>query len=145
MFDVHPQSLYLAAIVDAFRRRHRAISSKIMQLLVERVIENDRGEKLEKIEVTYRRRRPGKSPVIRLHVWSDRWAWVDAREAAKAGWRWEWTGEGRISRDDVGQAVVRAFESTIGEAGMDVSDIQRNLAAIWSPLLAKGPATLRPE
>lgn len=128
-------------MAEAFRRRHRAISSKGTQLLGERVIESDQSSQRERIELTYRHRRRTKCPVVRLFVWSDRWAWVDAREAAKTGWRWEWTSEGRIVGTETAKTIVQAFEATIASIGDDLPMISPKLNAIWKPLLAIGPTT----
>jgi hypothetical protein len=145
MFDVNPQSPYLAELVEAFRRRHRAISSKIKQLSIERVFEIEDGAQLEKLEVTWQRRNKTNAPVVRLFVWSDRWAWADAREGSKSGWRWEWTSEGRIVNAEAGATIVQAFEAMLDAIGLtstqdDLARIPIKQSAVWKPFLATGPA-----
>jgi hypothetical protein len=139
MLNLNPQSPYLRDIAEAFRRRHRAISSKSIELLGERLFENHQGTQLEKIEFTFRRRRMGKAPVVRLFIWSDRWVWIDAREASKLGWRWQWTDEGRTLTATVGQTMVQAFEESLAAIWGEPRDIEQRLHAIWKPLLATGP------
>ena len=139
MFDINPESPYLREICDAFRRRRRAISHKGgAELRGERVIEVNDGVRRERVEITLARRRSG-GAVCRLWVWSDRWAWVDAREGSKQGWRWGWTLDGRILGTQTSAAIVRALEETWGVTGCDPSSIPEELRAIWKPLLAKGP------
>ena len=141
MSNVYPESECLIEIAESFRKRSRALKHHGGETLFERTMERfERGNR-EKLEITYRRRPTARSVTVRLFVWSDRWAWIDAREPAKHGWKWEWTAQGRVSGPEFGRKIVAAFEATIGVSGQASVSVGDQLDRLWKPILATGPAS----
>jgi len=141
MFDVQPQSPVLQEIVESLRRRGRSLKYSGGLLRVERVIETSPEGDRERLEVLYRASRRPRAPMVRVHAWSDRWVWVDAREQGNEGWKWSCEAQGRFARQPVGKELVRALEGTIRIVGA-AAEREANFRQIWLPLLAAGPRGL---
>lgn len=139
MINVHPQAEFLQMVVDALRRRARAINYIGGRIFVERIIEKSESVSIEKIEITYRRLSRARGPRVRIFIWSDRWCWVDAREIARQGWRWKWTAEGRLMPEVIGTSTIAALEESIKVAFHASEEAPQRLEEIWKPLLARGP------
>ena len=127
----------LTELLEALRKRSRAIKHKGVQVAIERVIEEADGEKRERLEIDCRL---GKRQQARLFVWDDRALWVHAAEAIpKSGWKFQFTDSGRYVGTADARMLVSALEATWAAMyEMAPADIGR-LASIWTPLLAKGP------
>lgn len=127
----------LTDLLEALRKRSRAIKHKGAQLTIERVIEEADGEKRERLEIECRLR---KRQRVRLLVWDDRALWVHAAEAVpKSGWKFQFTDSGRYVGTADTRMLVSALEATWAAMYEMTSADTGRLATIWAPLLAKGP------
>jgi hypothetical protein len=126
----------LSALLDAIRKRSRALSHKCNVTECERVVELKDGEEHERIELRLQQR--SRSALkLTFWMWDDRWCWFDARRGSKSGWTFEWTYEGRLSGDLSGRDLVDAIERTHELIATD-ADVT-SLNAIWRPMLMRGP------
>jgi hypothetical protein len=138
--EIQSSDPFLTAALDAFRRRRRALKNKTRSVSVERFIVERDGDNSERLEIECRA--SGKR-TVRLFLWSERLLWIDAREPVKnAGWAWTFTDEGRLLGTYDAHAVIDALERTLALTyELTAADVPR-LAAIWKPMLAKGPQAI---
>lgn len=138
--DIDAKTSEIQSVVDSLNKRRKSIKNRVHSLAFERVIERDENGELEKLEVALRTRKATNSPSFRLHVWSDRWVWVDARLGGKSGWEWEWQCEGRCHGDNIGKSLVSSIEKSISIVAItDTDNIAGGLDKVWASLLAQGP------
>jgi hypothetical protein len=130
---------FSAALLEAFRKRSKALSRRgaTVECIPVKEIVDGRESELGRTDVTIRYRGPHAQ--LRVHAWGDRWVWVDARRGSKAGWVWEYTGEGRFISPSGAPGLVQLVEQTMDCAHLAASDVSRAMAAIWSKCLAVGP------
>ena len=131
---------FLADLSAALKKRRKALKHKSRLLNCERLIESDDGVRTEKMELDiqlWTRNR------LKVHAWSDRWLWVDARAPTKKGWAWEWDYDGRLLGPLTGTEVIGAIEETIDGISGAKSDAVNELTGIWQKLLARGPEEVR--
>jgi hypothetical protein len=76
---------------------------------------------------------------LRIHIWDDRWVWIDARRSSKSGWVWEFTREGRFTSPAGARGVVANAEATMDAAFLSADQVPNAMSAIWSKSLATGP------
>jgi hypothetical protein len=126
---------------EAFATRRRAIRFVGGQLesVVTRDIADSRGRELERGETTLTFRVDGRSVIVRVHAWEDRWLWVDARHSSKRGWMWEFTSQGRFLPAAGARGVVTKVEAMMRAAHLPPADVPRSMSAIWERTLASGP------
>ena len=123
----------------SLRKRRKAIRHKVTKLECERLIEkNDCGD-LEKIEINIIvSKTPGKLPLT-IHIWEDRWIWIDVRLWNIQTWEWGWTMQGRFLPILSGKDFINAIEKTIETTfEMTQSEIDE-FTLIWRRMLASGP------
>lgn len=135
---IEPENHALKDVYENIKRRSKAIKYRGGLLSCERILERDGDESMEKLEFSYGPKKSVSAPSIRMYVWSDRWVWVDAREASRNGWKWEWTGEGRAPGQDFGRVLTKALERSIDEAITCLGNAPDELEKIWGPLLSDG-------
>ena len=126
---------------EAFAARRRAI--RFIGARLESVVAPDgadsRGHELERGETMLAFRVDGRSVILRVHAWQDRWLWVDARHSSKRGWTWEFTAQGRFLPAAGARAVVAKVEEMLRAAHLPPADVPRSMAVIWARTLAAGP------
>ena len=130
-------SQFLTAVVEALRKRGRAIKHQGVSLTTTRTVEVTDGEKCERLEIEARLR---KRQQFKLFAWDDRALWMHAAEGSPAGsWNFQFTDGGRLMSAHTAADLVSALEAS-WEAMFEITaeDLDR-LGSIWSPLLAKGP------
>jgi len=136
---------YLSGVVESFRKRRKAISHQTSKLNVQKVIEVSRDvaltSKMEKLEIDLRCFASKPDAVVRIYIWQDRWAFVDARQAGtgKRGWNWEWTCEGTILGSVSGRQIVEALEETIALASSMNADQVAEFDQVWKHMLYSKP------
>lgn len=130
-------SFFLSEVIEAFRKRSRAIKHQGGMLAIERVVEVTDGEKRERLEIECRIR---KRQRVCLLVWDDRALWLHAAESIpKSGWKFQFTESGRFAGAGDARMLISAFEATMSAVyEMTAADTGR-LTAIWAPLIAKRP------
>jgi hypothetical protein len=97
------------------------------------------GRELERGATTLAFRVDGRSVILRVHAWEDRWLWVDARHSCKGGWQWQFSAQGRFLPAAGARAVVTKVEEMLRAAHLPAEGVTRALAAIWARCLAAGP------
>lgn len=127
------ESAFINDVLEALRKRQKAIKYKVRDITCEKVIERDEVDR-EKMEITIR---PLRRAAIRLFIWDDRWAWVDCRLGTKKGWAWQWTTDGRLLGSIDGRMVVSLLEQTI-DAAATADNGTSVFADVWSTKLARG-------
>lgn len=131
---------FLKALVESFRRRRKALSHKSSAIQVEKVREVEGNQETEKLEITLENY---DNISVRLHVWADRWMWLDARKGSKCGWIWTWQEEGWPLRPSNCREIVEALEGTHDLAfGMEPTRTHE-FSALWNSILARGPTGVR--
>ena len=126
-------SEFLQSIAKGLKKRSKALKHKSWEFKCERVLEQGQRDKQEKLEFDIRCFGENRDTFIRLFVWDDRWAWIDARESAKKEQLFEWDYEGRLLGDVGPQRVVTALEETLERRQPE------DLDSVWRELLANGP------
>jgi hypothetical protein len=132
-------------VIEAFRRRNRAISRRgaTVECTPVKEIEDGIESLIGRTDVSIKYRGRGERISIRLIVWGDRWVWIDARRSSKSGWVWESTNEGRFISEGGARDLVTYAEATLSAAHLPAADVARAIAAIWSKSLAtKAPPGL---
>lgn len=137
----HSANLWLVDFLESLRRRHRALKHKLHSIECERVFEEVDGVKSERIDLRLQRFASSQSLVLRVQLWPDRWAWVDAREGGRNGWTLEWNFQGRAAGRITGQQFVAALEETLHELNSGVVNHDK-LGHIWAPILLVGPRSI---
>ena len=128
-------------VIGAFRKRSKALSRRgsTVECTPVKEIVDGQESKLGRTDVTIAYRIEGARIELRLHVWADRWVWVDARRGSKTGWVWEFTDEGRFVSPGGAQDLVRRAEDTIDASYLSAVDVSPAMSKIWSKHLARGP------
>ena len=130
------KNIFLADVGSALAKRRKAIRHKVRNIAVEKLVERSDGYEGEKIEVELTV--AGQS--FRLHIWEDRWTFIDARRPEKGtGWAWEFTRQGRLVGGVDARALVELLEQSIEAATLQSSAA---LEGLWAPLLATGPRSV---
>ena len=133
------QAAFIVEVEEWLRKRGKPIRHRKSDISVERVLERTDGVEWEKLEIEcpfY-----GKTTRLRLHIWNDRWIWIDARRSSKAGWSWEFTAEGRLSGNHSARDLVALFEASLSAGHWD-ERAPAELGKLWTPVLATGPKAL---
>jgi hypothetical protein len=130
------QTALIAQVQEALRKRGKPIRYRKSDISIERVIERTDGEEREKLEIEcpfY-----GTTTRLRVHLWEDRWVWLDARRSSKAGWVWHFTMQGRLAGGRSARDVVALFEESLATGHWD-EKAPTCLEKVWKPALATGP------
>jgi hypothetical protein len=130
------QTTFVAQLQEALRKRGKPIRYRKSDISIEPVIERTNGEEREKLEIEC----PFHGTTTRLcvHVWDDRWIWIDARRSSKAGWVWQYSTEGRLVGSHSARDFVALFEESLSAGHWDEQAPAR-LENVWKPALATGP------
>lgn len=126
----------------AFRRRAKSIKHSGASIEFIPVTEGTDGEESPngRLEVTiYQPVAQSKRAVIRVHIWDDRWLWVDGRLPSKTGWRWHFTTEGRFVSPGGAEHLVAMVERMLVVSGLSGDSVSTEMQLIWERNLAKGP------
>jgi hypothetical protein len=100
-------------------------------------LEDDGSSRREKAELFFEL--PGERPVrLACHLWQDRWLWIDVRQAAKFGWKFEWRHQGRIGSTEP-LAVAEAIEQTLSIDYARIAHVRAALDNLWSKIAINGP------
>lgn len=128
------------AVQAAFGIRRRGILHFGTELESECVPDDDdsQGRETERCSTTLTLRVDGRSVIVRVQAWHDRWLWVDARHSSAAGWRWEFTVQGRFLPSQGARAVVTRVEKMLRAAHLAPAQAPQVMAEIWSKSLAAG-------
>jgi hypothetical protein len=128
-----------ATVWRAFERRHRALhllDADIDSLLVPDT--DARGADFHRGETTIQLRIDGRSVIARVHVWPDRWVWIDARHSVRGGWRWQFTTQGRFVSAGGARALVANVEKMLRTAQRTAAEVPDARRAIWEGSLLSG-------
>ena len=133
-------SPFLSDVLEALRRRRRALKHQNALPEIERIIEIEEGVAQERLEI---RMAPRKRQRLGLIVRQDRTIRVQATESiAKAGWKFEFADQGRLVAQTDGRAFVAALEASLSAMFEMTADQMDRLERVWNPLIAKGPRSL---
>jgi hypothetical protein len=133
------ESPFLRAFGESVIARRKALNKKFFEVTLRREIE----EEGEKAEFVLRLSRSVKGPTVKMVLWPDRWIWIDARRAGKAGWLAHITEEGRLHGDNAA-ALLKKVESYCDFLGVDFDQNEASRAGhFWDAILMKGPRELR--
>jgi len=130
------QDPFLEDIAFAFRKRRKALSHKVRLAEYAKVYELWDGEKIERLEIELHEY---EQITLRLHAWSDRQLWLDARRSAKRGWAWAWTYRGRFLGDSPASKIIEALEVSLTLVHGMTASRTGDLAEAWARLIAQGP------
>lgn len=128
----------------AFGKRRRALASRglrVEQTPVREIVDGRESDR-KRIDMELVYRVDGGRVRFRLHVWSDRWVWIDMRRASKTGWVWEFTAEGRVMPNVSGRDLVMRAEESVDASFLVESEVPKKLCAIWSSAIASGPRAI---
>jgi hypothetical protein len=134
----------LGSLSSALERRRKSIGNRTSKFLIQKVFEQTAEGRFEKLEAEVRTRSSRHSPVFRIYVWEDRLLWLDARASSKSGWEWSWTSEGRLVGGLGGRETASEIERTIDILRIVSPDRTTAFEEVWAPMIAKGPAEVRP-
>lgn len=128
---------FLEQIEHSFFERRSFWKRKRARISIQQRIDGDC--ELKKVEIVVRSMPQLSRSLLQIHIWEDRWIWIDAREISKSGWLWEWTNEGRPSPSLFGKPLISKFEQSFDEMSHAGTDIKLRLDRIWAGKLADGP------
>ena len=123
----------------AFERRHRAL--RLLDADIDSLLVPDtdmRGGDFHRGETTIQLRVDGRSVIVRVHVWPDRWVWIDARHSVHGGWRWQFTTQGRFVNVGGARALVSNVEKMLRTAQRPAAEVADAMQAIWDGSLLSG-------
>lgn len=127
----------LLDFLEALRRRRKALAHKNVILTVDRIIEEKANDRVERIDLVIRLR---KRQTITMTLRQDRTVRLHACEAiTKAGWRFQYTAEGRLLGTNGGSDLVAAIEETGSRMFGMTNETVGSLGLIWDRLIARGP------
>ena len=81
-------SQFLNECVKSFSKVRKSLKNASQDLKINKIIEVREADEFEKIELVIRASLSRNGIRVRLHVWDDRWLWIDARKSVKNGWEW---------------------------------------------------------
>ncbi|MEO0461845.1 MAG: hypothetical protein AAF127_01860 [Pseudomonadota bacterium] len=135
-------SEFLSQVLDSLRKRRRALKHISGVPQIERFVDVHEDRSEERLEVTFN---PFTHQRLRAIFWDDRWIQISALESIpKAGWKFEFAAEGRFLRGNDGKSVIAAIEQTLSMMFEATQEDAMEFDQIWAPLLAAGPAAVRP-
>ena len=132
------ESSFLQEIVNALRKRGKSIKNSVSTYSCERVRERRDECSRELVELSFDRISP-QSTRIRVHLWDDRWLWIDVRQASKNGWVFEWQHEGRVGDTDPTVVVNAVLRTVRGHYGQNLSAALDELDSLWPKIAKNGP------
>lgn len=132
------QSPFLTQVLESFRKRAKALRHEGNDISVQRVIERDGEEDIEKIEIQLK---SSLGPQVAISVWSDRWIFVHAGHLTKRGWLWEWAKEGRFLGPEKERAISLNSEKMLS-AGIGTGAPVQFCEGLWKSTIATGPSVL---
>lgn len=132
------ESPFLQGIVSALQKRSKSIKHGVSKFSCERVRESSDEISQEIVELSFDQISP-QSTRIRVHLWDDRWLWVDVRQASKNGWVFEWRHEGRVGDTDPTVVVNAVLQTVRGHYGQDLSAALDELDSLWPTIAKNGP------
>jgi hypothetical protein len=125
-----------AAVCRAFERRHRALHLLDAEIESQFVPDVDaHGREFHRDETTLQLRVDGRSVIVRVHAWPDRWVWIDARHSIRGGWRWQFTTQGRFTHAAGARALVANVEKMLRTAHRPAGEVVDAMHAIWDGAL----------
>jgi hypothetical protein len=140
MLPMSADAPFLQDLLNALRRRQKAFAHKGVKLIADRVIEEKPDGRIERIDLVLRLR---KRQIITLTIKQDRTVRLHACEAiAKAGWRFQYTSNGRLLGTQSGRDLVEAMEATASSMFGMTDQTAGSLSLIWDQLLARGPQSI---
>lgn len=132
------ESSFLQEIVNALRKRSKSVKNSVSTYSCERLRERGDECSRELVELSFDRISP-QSTRIRVHLWDDRWLWIDVRQASKNGWVFEWQHEGRVGDTDPGTVANAVLQTVRGHYGEDLSAALDELDLLWPAIAKNGP------
>ncbi|MBW8886226.1 MAG: hypothetical protein JF616_00600 [Fibrobacteres bacterium] len=128
-----------ATVWRAFERRHRALHLLDAEIESQLVPDVDvHGTDIHRTETMIQLRVDGRSVLVRVHAWPDRWAWIDARHSVRGGWRWQFTTQGRFVNAGGARALVTYVEKMLRTAQRPACEVVDAMQAIWRDSLISG-------
>lgn len=112
--------------------KHRGASIALLE-----VANDPHGHRRLEFEARSKSRRS--QAFLQVYFWEDRWIWIDAREASKDGWKWEWTSEGRVAPHRWGRPLTKKIEDTFELTSYADNRVPEQLECEWGTFLAAGP------
>jgi hypothetical protein len=126
----------LARVLQLRRPHLRPLGAELEASLVPEV--DAHGREFVRGQFTLQMRVDGRSVLVRLHAWPDRWVWVDARHSVRGGWRWEFTAEGRFLPAPGPRALCARLEQMLRAAHLPPARVPEAMHHIWDHALAPG-------
>ncbi|OWR00140.1 hypothetical protein CDQ91_05030 [Sphingopyxis witflariensis] len=134
------QSSFLDEVTQSLQKRSKALKHMLASISVEHVLDRRDGVDIRCVEIAcIQSRSPHR--ILNITVWDDRWLSMTA--GSKPGnkpWTWTEQMQGRFLSPAPGKDFVRAMEQSLATIATPSSPSpDRDLRAIWAPLLAQGP------
>jgi len=132
------------AVIEAFRKRNRALSRRgaSVECTPVKEIVDGRESEVGRADINIEYRVDAARVVLRLQIWDDRWLRLDVRRSSKSGWVWESTNEGRFVSPGGARDLVSQVEETLSASYLPAADVPRAISTIWSRFLAIGLRTV---
>lgn len=116
---------------DAVTRRSKSLKRALRAVELEEIVDQVDGRRGLQLSVAVWS--DGKSPTLRLQLWSDRWVWFDARQAGSpGGWKWTWTTDGRLLSGRSARDLLDAFQVS----RIHLLQGRAGAAEVWAHVLA---------
>ncbi len=132
------ESKFLSEIVTALRKKSKSLKHSVSTYSCERIRERTEGVESEKLEMSFELW--DTPPIwIAFNCRDDRWMWLDIRQSANSGWKFEWQHEGRIGVTEptaVANLLLRSVQFPYGE---NITPALRFLDEQWKSVAITGP------
>jgi hypothetical protein len=127
-----------ASVSRAFERRDRALHLLDAEIETQLVPDCVHGVDFSRGETTLQLRVDGRSVLVRVHTWPDRWVWIDARHSVRGGWQWQFSAQGRFVHPGGARALATNVEKMLRAAHRPAAEVPDAMRAIWEGTLVAG-------
>jgi len=137
------ENYFLNEITESFANKRKSLAYDASDLRFNKVYDIVEDKKVEKIEIFIQSSMSRNAIKMRLFVWGDRWAWIDARKANKLGWEWEFSKGGRLSGCSSPRHLMETFKKFYSESFLfNSKSIENEACIMWREILATGPVVV---
>ncbi|MFM2216002.1 MAG: hypothetical protein RL240_320 [Planctomycetota bacterium] len=119
-----PKAAILSALVDALRRRSKALNKRVQKFDIELTHESVDGNVFERLNLNLENWMPNRDR-LSFVIWDDGTLWVDARRSSKNGWDYEFAVYASCSEIEPAE-ITETIERSLW-----ITDLDKMLT-VWS-------------
>ncbi len=140
----HFDCRFLSDVAHAYAKRRKGLKYDAHSIELVKTIDIVDRVKTERLEITLLTSKSVTNCTLRMYTWPDRWIWIDARQANKTEWAWEFTIEGRLRGDKNPLELIETYKYFYERIQIsNTKQIAQEGAHIWGGVLASGPISVK--